>query len=138
MNIVVDASVAVRWYVQMPGTEEAHALFEGNESFIAPDLVVAEIANTAWKLARAGQLTEDAASIMVYRAESAFAGLIPLAELVDRAFEISRKLDHPIYDCLYLAVTELEEARMVTADKRLVRKVRGTQWEEQVELLRTA
>lgn len=135
MNVVVDAGVAVSWYVSGPGTEKAHALFETNELLIAPDLVMAEIGNSAWKLSRAGRISGDTASTIVYHAESAFSNLVSSAELIDRAFAIGRQLDHPIYDCLYLALAEREEARMVTTDKSFVRKVEGTNWEMQIELL---
>jgi predicted nucleic acid-binding protein len=32
-------------------------------------------------------------------------------------------LDHPAYDCLYLALAELRSAMLLTQDQRLLRKV---------------
>ena len=41
---------------------------------------------------------------------------------------IAGQLDHPGYDCLYLALAEAEQADLVTADTRLVGKVQATLW----------
>ena len=56
MTRVVDASVALRWFVEAPGSAAAAQLLSGRERLIAPDLIVAEVANAAWKLARAGEI----------------------------------------------------------------------------------
>ncbi len=45
--------------------------------------------------------------------------LAPAAELVIHAAAIALRIDHAIYDCLYLACAEVEEAPLVTADRRL-------------------
>ena len=36
-----------------------------------------------------------------------------------RASTIALELDHPVYDCIYLACTEIEGVPLVTADRRL-------------------
>jgi predicted nucleic acid-binding protein len=43
--LVVDASVAVKWLVEEPGTADAMDLLNGPDAVIAPDLVVAEALN---------------------------------------------------------------------------------------------
>lgn len=43
--------------------------------------------------------------------------------MIGRALKIARQIDHPVYDCLYLATAERWEADFVTADKRLGRKL---------------
>jgi predicted nucleic acid-binding protein len=41
--------------------------------------------------------------------------------LAQQALELARTLDHPTYDCLYVALALREEATLVTADRRLLR-----------------
>lgn len=41
------------------------------------------------------------------------------------ALTISFDLDHPVYDCCYLALTRRLGSTLVTADKRLIGKVRS-------------
>ena len=43
---------------------------------------------------------------------------------LDAATGIAVMLDHPAYDCIYLAMAEAEGTRFVTADDRLLRKLR--------------
>jgi predicted nucleic acid-binding protein len=58
-----------------------------------------------------------------------FARLVPLAPLAARAVEIAAELRHPVYDCFYLALTESEDATLVTADRRLIGRLAGSRWD---------
>jgi predicted nucleic acid-binding protein len=44
-------------------------------------------------------------------------------------------LNHPVYDCFYVALAQREKSMLVTADDRLYRKTRGTQFEPLVRPL---
>lgn len=59
-----------------------------------------------------------------------FDALVSATGLAPRAVAIAGQLDHPVYDYLYLALAEAEQADLVTADTRLVGKVRATSWEQ--------
>jgi predicted nucleic acid-binding protein len=59
-----------------------------------------------------------------------FDKLASAAGLAQRAVIIAGQLDHPVYDCLYLALAEAEETSLVTADLKLLGKVRATAWEQ--------
>jgi predicted nucleic acid-binding protein len=48
-----------------------------------------------------------------------FSMLSPLLPLADEGLEIAAKLNHPVYDCFYLALARREGAPLITADKRL-------------------
>ena len=37
--------------------------------------------------------------------------------------DLARRLGHPVYDCVYLALAEREDAAFVTADQRLLRRL---------------
>ena len=50
--------------------------------------------------------------------------LIPIEDLRLRALELSLELDHPIYDCFYLALAERERVPLVCADGALKAKAR--------------
>ena len=43
------------------------------------------------------------------------------------AVAIAAELDHPAYDAVYLSVAQASELRFVTADDRLIRKIREGQ-----------
>ena len=50
--------------------------------------------------------------------------LHPSTELVMKAAALAVQIDHPVYDCVYLACTEAEAAPLVTADERLAQRAR--------------
>jgi predicted nucleic acid-binding protein len=135
MTIVVDASVAVRWSATFDKSDRAEALLRAGDDIIAPDLVIAEVTNAVWKMANFGGASHEAATLHVLEAANYFDELVPAAELKDRALEIALELKHPAYDCFYLALAELRECRLVTADERLVRRCAKTPFAELIKAL---
>jgi predicted nucleic acid-binding protein len=126
MTIVVDASVALKWYLKEEDSEAALALLDSAERLIAPDLVVAELCNGAWRLIRRGELRTEQLALLARGVPDVFSTLHGSASLATRAAAIALELDHPVYDCFYLALSETRNAPLVTADRRLVLKVEGT------------
>jgi len=60
MNLVVDASVAVKWLFEEPDSERAEALLasagEDGLKLVAPTILPAEVANALWKRMRRGDM----------------------------------------------------------------------------------
>jgi predicted nucleic acid-binding protein len=63
--------------------------------------------------------------------------LAPTGPLAPRAMAISAFLDHPAYDCFYLALAEQRGGTLISADRRLIQRVADTMWMEMVTDLRT-
>jgi len=121
-RLVVDASVAVKWVVPEPHSDQAAALLD--HTLVAPDLFFAECANVLWKKLRRGDLTEEEASIAARTLEQVDVVVVPSRAYLGRAVAIAAALEHPAYDAIYLAVAEAFGLRLVTADARLIRKMR--------------
>ena len=115
--VVVDASVAVKWVIGEPDSEPATWLMRS--SLHAPDLIVAEYANTLWKKIGRGELTPDEAELAGRLLEAADLQLVPSRHLLARAVRPAAELQHPAYDCVYLLVAMDLSVSMVTADRRL-------------------
>jgi predicted nucleic acid-binding protein len=49
--------------------------------------------------------------------------LLPTRSLLESATRIAIDLDHPAYDCLYLALAVENDCRFVTADEGFIRKL---------------
>jgi predicted nucleic acid-binding protein len=127
--MIVDASVAIKWLVPEDGSELANELLLQGE-LIAPDLVAAEISNAIWKKWGRGELAGVPPGLTdVLRA---FDNLEPIAPLAQRAAEIAIELNHPAYDCFYLALAEQRDEVIVTADERFLQKISGTDFAERV------
>lgn len=132
MSLVVDASVACKWFIAETGTDAAEALLASGAVLLAPDLVVPEVCNVACLKLWRGQITSDQAASMVDGLAELLDELVPTMQLVTRAFTIASALAHPAYDCFYLALAELRGTRMVTADRRLVGRLATTPWADLV------
>jgi predicted nucleic acid-binding protein len=125
-DLVVDASVVVKWVIDEEGTEQALAL--RTHRLFAPDLLVAECANVFWKKARRREMTADQAVLAAELLQRADIELVPTRGVWGQAARWAITLDHPAYDCVYLAVAASLACDLVTADtalQRLSRKLAG-------------
>jgi predicted nucleic acid-binding protein len=118
MSLIVDASVAVKWLADEPGSVDARALGNRDEALIAPELVIAEVGNALWKKSREGILTRAQAMLGLRQLPLLFHRLHADITLSERALEIAHDARHPIYDCFYIALAEHEDAPLITADER--------------------
>ena len=119
MILVVDASVATKWFFAEAGDQSAREIAEGEDVLIAPDLIVAEVCNSAWKKVARAEASADRAREVAIALPRIFRELVPGEALAPRALDLAMVLRHPVYDCLYLALAELADGQLVTADKEL-------------------
>jgi predicted nucleic acid-binding protein len=120
MSLIVDASVAVKWFSQETDSEKSEALLSSVQPLIAPNLVVAEIGNALWKKVSKRLLQREQAIKAMVDAPGFFDQLVSLEELAPRAIEMAIELRHPAYDCFYLALAERERAPIISADDKLM------------------
>ncbi len=123
-TLVIDASIAIKWVIEEEGTPQALAL-RRKARLLAPELLVAECANILWKKARRNELSREEALLAARLLQTAAIELVPTRSLLAAATRIAIELDHPAYDCLYLALAIENDCRFVTADERFLRKLGG-------------
>jgi predicted nucleic acid-binding protein len=59
VSLVVDASVAFKWFLSdEPHRSQALAVVEAGARLIAPDFLIAEVCNAAWRAARLGRISQ--------------------------------------------------------------------------------
>ena len=117
MKWVVDASVAAKWLAPEADSPLAEALLD--DELIVPDLLYAEVGNILWKKQLRNEM--DAATTQI---GARWLLQVPLqvhdsAGLLAEALALALQLQHPAYDCFYLALAQRVAAPMVTADRRL-------------------
>ena len=122
-TLVIDASIAIKWVVEEDGTREALALRQ-QAKLIAPELLVAECANILWKKVQRVELSRDEALLAARLLQGAEIELLSTRSLLEAATRMSIEIDHPAYDCLYLALAAKNKCQFVTADNRFLRKLR--------------
>lgn len=128
MRLVIDSSVAIKWFVSEQNSAEADLLrkFE----LIAPDLLVSECVNAFWKKWRRGEMTGNEVVMSCLGLSLASLTYARAADLANDAGAMAMAVDHPAYDCFYLALAAETEAPFVTADVSLVRKLRAGRFGE--------
>jgi len=130
--LVVDTSVALKFYLPEEGHEEALKLLEAEESgaaeLLAPGTILPEGFNAiVWQQKHGLLDAEDAgeawekllrAPIYTYATE----------DLIERAAEIANQTGAIVYDTLFLALAEYALSVMVTADGKLLKALEGTRY----------
>ena len=135
MNLVVDASVACKWFFEENLSSEARALAESDATFSAPDMILVECANAAWRRVRGNTVPEAQAQAFLKALPQWFESLVPSERLNQVAFDMACVLEHPVHDCQYLALAEDQETRLVTADLAFADRVVRSRWKDRIESL---
>ena len=122
MKLTVDASVVIKWFVTEPQCEEARQLLGDRLDLHAPDILLAEFANIIWKKVRRGEISDAQPYFDELASLPEIVTLHPGSELIERAAQLAVTIDHPAYDCLYLACAEVTASVVITADQKLVNR----------------
>lgn len=133
MTIVIDASVAVKWVLDEPRTEAALTLRD--RQLIAPALWLAEAANALWRHVRLGELTSDEALARLSELEVAPVASTPIEPYVSKALALAVEANHPVYDCVYLALALQRHTHVVTDDRRFAAAAARLELGDSVRLL---
>jgi predicted nucleic acid-binding protein len=118
-RLVLDASAVVRI---IEGAEQSASFQEAvlnADLVLAPELMLTEVANALWRLQRTGQLAASELQQRLSRASELVDVIEPDRHLQVEALALACHLDHPVDDCLYLALARREAAVLLTADQRL-------------------
>jgi len=128
MTLVVDASVACKWLVEEEGSAQAVKILELDVSLLSPDFIVTEVCSVLWKKHRRDEISREHADAALDSLPGFFDELVPSAVLANMALDITLALGHPVYDSFYLALAQLRNCQMITADKKLLARLAGTEW----------
>jgi hypothetical protein len=117
--LVVDASVAAKWFVEEEHAEEAFSVLSEENQLHAPDFLLLEFDSLVckWIRRKAVSLAEGSAvrgALRQYPIQ-----YHPFPSYLDSAFAIANQTGQTVYDCLYVALAAVIKGRMVTADRAL-------------------
>lgn len=128
-EIVLDASVIVKWFTQESHTEDAlkakEAYERGNCDIIAPSLLPFEVGNALRYNPQFGATDiKDALTAL----EDLQLSLFELrGELAQKAVDIAVNYGITLYDSSYLALGEIRRCRVYSADEKVLVKVKHPQ-----------
>ena len=118
--IVIDASVAVKWFLPEPQAHAARRVLKGRRSLLAPDLIWAEVGNVLWKRCRRAELTHEVAQRILRDFKRFPLETYAAKTLLEPAWVLATQHRISVYDGLYLALAISRNCKLVTADHSLV------------------
>jgi predicted nucleic acid-binding protein len=118
-QIVVDASVAAKWYLPEVHSRQAMLLLEEDFQLFVPDLLFPEIGNLLWKRVIREELSPEKSLEIITALESVPLQVWESRPLIPAALDIACRIQRTFYDSLYIALAVSTKSRLVTADQKL-------------------
>jgi predicted nucleic acid-binding protein len=118
-RVVIDASVAVKWFLPEEFSANARMLLAADYQLLAPDLLWAELGNVLWKRQRRGELGQETARRLLRDFSRLPIEFHAADRWTEAALDLAMRQGVTVYDGLYLALAAGNECRVVTADRRL-------------------
>lgn len=127
---VLDASVAVK-----SGSHEARRAVAQHADWVAPDLILLEVANVALKSVKMGLIEHSQGSAMVDAAPRLLRAVVSSEALCIDAFALGATHGFSAYDAAYVALAIQCERPLLTADRRLAERARVGGLSDHIRLL---
>ena len=116
--MVIDASVAAKWFLDEQGSRTALDLARSEEILTSPDLVLYEVFSSVSAAVRRARAAPAVLESLARQLPRAFSELVPTQALFEEAARLSLDSGHSVYDCVYLALARRSGCTLVTADER--------------------
>ena len=122
---VVDASVAIKWFIPELHSEAALRLYHSHYRLHVPALITLELGNVLAKKIRRGEITRAEGDVILKELKH-----LPLQCHADErlfpvAYQLAVDTQRSVHDCFYLALAEAIDGVMVTADHKFYSSLTG-------------
>ncbi len=122
---VVDASVAIKWFIPEIHSEAALRLYHSHYRLHVPALITLELGSVLAKKIRRGEITRNEGNVILKELRQ-----LPLQRHADErlfsaAYRLALDTQRSVYDCLYLALAEVIDGVMITTDHKFYSSLTG-------------
>jgi predicted nucleic acid-binding protein len=123
-RLVIDASVAVKWFLHEADSAKALSFLSAGSDLAAPEILKQEVASALVRAYRNGRIDRSRAEHVLANAanmlSSAAIQLVDVGPLHARAETVALDLKHAFMDGLYVALAESLGCDLVTTDTSLL------------------
>lgn len=126
MKFVIDASVAIKWYIPEIYEQEALSLVIAKHRFHVPELILPEFINTIWLIVRRGALTKSQGEQIVEDFVKRRWTIHSQNSVIKTAYLGAVSSGQTVYDWTYLALAVSLSCEMVTADQKFYKALEKT------------
>ncbi len=129
-HYIVDASVGIKLFVREEWTDVVEQLFAGLGQeppvrLYVPDLFYTECANILWKYVRRFNYSAEEARSDLLDLRQLNLSVVATEDILTNAFDLAVEHNLTVYDACYVALASMLELPLLTADERLVNKMKG-------------
>ena len=122
---VVDASVAIKWFIPEIHSEAALQAKQLRQRLHVPAFITMELGSVIAKKIRRGELSRENGRTILKEIPH-----LPLQRHADErlfpaAYELALDTQQCLYDCLYLALAEAVDGQLITADRKFYKALTG-------------
>lgn len=117
--IILDSSAAVDMVRETDEGKALLSLMLTGETVISLDMFYAEVSNAFWKYCKAGFYGEGDARCRIAKAIRLVDEFHPIGDCQVEAFGEAVRLQHPVYDMMYLVLARRNAATLFTLDRTL-------------------
>jgi predicted nucleic acid-binding protein len=129
MRYVLDSGVAFKCLVPEADTDKAIRLRDdyraGAQELLAPDVFPIEVTHALTRAERQGRVTAVQGALLFRDMLAVLPVLHPSLPLLPRAYDLSSQARQGVYDCLDIALAEREGCELITADDKLLKKLKA-------------
>jgi predicted nucleic acid-binding protein len=126
MKFVVDASVAIKWYVPELHEADAERVLRNTSELHAPELILPEFENIVWKKINRRELTETQGRLIVDAFLKSNVTLHSHRQIAKSAFLGAMMSGQTVYDWTCLALAVAMSCQLVTADEKFYMSLERT------------
>ena len=119
MIYVLDTCAAISVAFNGEKSEQYKSLIMDADKILAPTLFDSEITNVLWRYVKGGYLDEENAKKTLAYLLQIVDEFVPTSELALEALHESIRLNHSVYDMLFLVLARRYSATLITSDEKL-------------------
>lgn len=125
-GFVIDTSVAMKWIIDEEGSDKADLL--RGADMVAPALIRIEAGSVLRAIAARKAVSDEHALELFLFLQTAPITIVDPDEVLERrAMELAFELQQSVCDCVYLALAERMDRRLITANRRFLQSLTNTQ-----------
>ncbi|MCF8009355.1 MAG: type II toxin-antitoxin system VapC family toxin [Halanaerobiales bacterium] len=121
MIITLDVSAAIEFIMGRNKQLIIKSKLEKADWVIAPTLFIYEASNVMWKYHSIKNYPEDKLFKKIRFLLNIIDHFIEPRNIYEEAISVSLKIDHPVYDVMYLVTARRKNAELLSMDNRLIK-----------------
>ena len=119
MIVVLDACAGIEIALSRSDAAKYEKIITNASKVISSDLYKAEVANVLWKYHKSGLLNKNEVTQRLHYCTELVDEFIDIDENNEEALNEGIRIDHSIYDLLYLTLARRSGATLLTQDEKL-------------------